>query len=178
MRCRIVLLVIGFLSGCGAGTKTTVFFSSEQGLTVIIQKFQDERLPFLTDFDPQKFSTQKLPVRTRKGSTLRHILAFIHAGEWHLWWFPALPGATYKVILTPVTGDADLFIYFPEAKAFFPGVGFVPWLWSINPSGFPDALVFQTGLSYPFWVNGFQQRFIIVFGVTGSRYRLEVWRNF
>lgn len=176
---RFLLPILGFLLfGCG-GAQQTVSFVSDEPTVNEKQPPQKQAPPFLKEeFDPQRWTARELTV-TREGNERAqrsHLAIFLRAGEAHLWWFPAVPGGTYQVILTSVTGDADLFVYYPESFTFFLGIGLVPWLGSTNPIGFQDTLIFQTGLLYPFWVGPFQQRFVVVFGALPSTYRLTVWQ--
>ncbi len=167
-----------FLLGCGGAQQTAPITNGDSSSDE--EQPSQKALPsFLQeDFDPQRWTVWELSVAKgeRRPSDQRGVRVFIQAGEVHLWWFPAVPGGIYQVVLTSVTGDADLFVYYPEAATFFFGIGFAPWLASTRPAGFRDVVTFQTGWNYPFWFGLFQRRFIAVYGVLPSTYRLIVWR--
>lgn len=176
--CGIALAVVMFLFGCGGAQQTMSF--NDDASTSQPEKPQKEAPPFLTSFDPTELTAQTLEVSQKQTEQPKRVVAFVRMGEWHVWWFPAVAGGTYHVVLTTLSGDADLFVYFPERLKWFPGIGYVRWLWSVNPYGLDDEVTFVTGQFYPYWVQtffgAFQRRFIVVYGALPSTYQLVVYQ--
>lgn len=188
----ILLNLIAF--GC-SGTSTSLSYSSastaswdgEGGIITVITTSADdhdsndatskEAPTFVKQLDPDSFEAKQVDV-IEDGKSARRAIAFVSMGEWHVWWFPALPGHTYRVRLSTLSGDADLFVFYPEGAIWLPGVGITPWLWSTNPGALVDSITFRTGFSYPYTYGIYQKRFVVVFGYLPSMYRLTIIARF
>ena len=109
----------------------------------------------------------------RKGRKSRQF--YLDAGDFDIWFFYAVPGGAYRVTIVAWAGDPDLYVYYPERSYYFPGLGWVDWLFDITTN--PVATVsFFVGPNYPYWFGPYQVRYVVVYACTPCVYSIYVER--
>lgn len=181
------------LSGCGLDLSKQDNSPSVEGVSHLVpspstggssaqpssqQQSQKSPPPFLTggiSWEEAKPLTvaERKQADTAKGTKTRQF--YLDAGHLDIWFFHALPYETYSVTLVAWSGDPDLYVYYPERPCYFPGLGWIDWLFDItlNPL---STVSFTTGSNYPYWFGPYQVRYVVVYACTPCTYSLYVER--